>query len=91
MRKINPRRKPLSQADYRQAKKKAEDTALNIALAIILTALFDGGFLTPEQMRPAWEYVNYKADSVARGYVKAEDMIQSLADEYDIYIGKSLA
>ncbi len=84
--KTNPRRKPLSQADYNRAKKKAEDTALNIALAIILSALFDGGFLTPEQMRPAWEYVNYKADSVARGYIKAEDMIKALADEYDIHI-----
>lgn len=88
MKKINPRKKPLSQADYNRAKKKAEDTALNVALAIILSALLDGKFLTPEQMRPAWEYVNYKADSVARGYANANDMIQALEDEYDIYIGK---
>lgn len=84
--KINPRRRPCSQADVKRAKKEGEQNSLDIATAIILSALFDGGFLTEDQMRPAWDAINYKSDSIVKGYCKPQDLIKTLREEYEIYI-----
>lgn len=84
--KINPRRKPCSQADIEKAKKQAEKTTLDMAIAIILSALLDGGFLATEQMYDAWQAINYKSDSINKGYCKPTDLIKMLADEYDIIV-----
>lgn len=46
--KINPRRRPCSEADVKKAKKEAEKFSLDMSIAIILSALLDGGFLTAD-------------------------------------------
>ena len=35
-----------------------------------------------------WDKVNYKSDSIRRGYVKMEDIVQALEEEYGIEVGK---
>lgn len=84
---VNPRRKPATMADVKRAKREAEEHGLDLAIAIILMALFDRGFLSPEQMRPAWDAINDKSDSIVKGYCKYEDLQKTLADEYGIYVG----
>lgn len=85
--KINPRRRPATMADVKKAKKEAESNALDMSIAIILLSLLDAGFLTPDTMRPAWDAINYKSESVIKGYCKPHDMFQTLAEEYDVYVG----
>lgn len=55
-----------------------------LAMAIMFTALLDGGYLQPEDMAGAWDKVNYLSDSIARGYVNAADMRKTLLEEYGI-------
>ena len=57
---------------------------LSLAMAIMFTALLDGGYLQPEDMPGAWDKVNYLSDSIAKGYVNAADMRKALLEEYGI-------
>ena len=84
--KINPRRRPATIADVEKAKKEAQDKGLNLAICIILSALLDRGFLDPEQMRPAWDAINDKSDSIIKGYCNVNDLRQVLREEYEIFV-----
>lgn len=53
-------------------------------MAIMFTALLDGGYLQPDDMPGAWDKVNYLSDSIAKGYVNAADMRKTLLEEYGI-------
>lgn len=72
---------PLS-AD--EARKQGREQGLTLAMAIMFTALLDGGYLQPDDMAGAWDKVNYLSDSIARGYVNAADMRKTLLEEYGI-------
>ena len=67
-----------------EALKKGRDQGLALAMAIMFTALLDGGYLQPEDMAGAWEKVNYLSDSIVKGYVNAADMRKTLLEEYGI-------
>lgn len=84
--KTNPRRIPVTQADIKRARKKAETETLDMACAIILMGLLDGGIITEDQMRPAWDAINNKSDSVVKGYCTVSDLKQTLREEYEIYL-----
>ena len=83
---INPRRRPATMADLERAKKDAEAKGLDMAVCIILSALLDKGFLDPEQMRPAWDAINDKSDSIVRGYCNVNDLRRALREDYGIYV-----
>lgn len=83
---INPRRRPATMADLNRAKKDAEAKGLDMAVCIILSALLDKGFLDPEQMRPAWDAINDKSDSIVRGYCNVNDLRRALREDYGIYV-----
>lgn len=83
---INPRRRPATMADLERAKKDAEARGLDMAVCIILSALLDKGFLDPEQMRPAWDAINDKSDSIVRGYCNVNDLRRALREDYGIYV-----
>ena len=72
---------PMGAAAARQA---GREEGVSLATAILLMAMLDGGYLTPEQMPGAWEKVNYLSDSIAKGYVNAADMRKTLREEYGI-------
>lgn len=84
--KINPRRKPATQADINRARKKAETETLDIACAIILSALLDKGFLDSDNIRDAWNAINDKSDSVVKGYCTVADLKQTLREEYGVFV-----
>lgn len=67
-----------------EARKIGRNEGLTCAMAIMFTALLDGGYLQPDDMAGAWDKVNYLSDSIAKGYVNAADMRKTLLEEYGI-------
>ena len=67
-----------------EARKQGREQGLTLAMAIMFTALLDGGYLQPDDMAGAWDKVNYLSDSIAKGYVNAADMRKTLLEEYGI-------
>lgn len=86
MKKVNPRRKPATQADVERAKTEAQAEAINISMAIFFTVLCDKEHADKEIMRRVWDEVNDLSDSIARGYVSVSDLRDVLKREYDIEI-----
>ena len=72
--KTNPRNRPVSEADVKRAKKQAQDV------------LIDKHGYTHDQIKAVQDDLNYLADSVAKGYVKWNDIAQVLEDEYDVHL-----
>ena len=84
-RKINPRKRPASEADVIRAKNEAVKEAVHLASAIFLTVLadkFDGRDYIPE----IWEEVNKLSDEIKEGRVSVADLVCVLKEEYDIYL-----
>ena len=82
--KINPRKKPVTQYEV----KKQTDKAIRLAIAIIISTVAETERFSFEEMQELWDKVNYKSDSISRGYVKMEDIVQTLEEEYGIEVGK---
>ena len=83
--KINPRRKPASQADVKRAKDTATDRAIIATKVLVFHALLDLEYIkTPEQVRTAWDKANYLAESVKKGYCSLQDMYNNLVEEYGV-------
>jgi len=84
-RKINPRKRPASEADVIRAKNEAVKEAVHLASAIFLTVLadkFDGRDYIPE----IWEEVNKLSDEIKEGRVSVANLVCVLKEEYDIYL-----
>ena len=82
--KINPRRRPATQADIQKAKKQATDEGVVGAFAIFFTALTDKEGWTKEQVKKLWDEIAYITDSVARKYVTVPQLVRTLREEYEI-------
>lgn len=83
---INPRRRPATQADVERAKKTAQSEAVSYATTIIFTAILDSGLTDAEGLRGIWRRVNDLSDSVALGYVSLSDLRRVLRDEYEVEV-----
>jgi len=83
--KINPRRRPLSEADVIRI----QDNAVHLAFAIFLTVLKDKfGFSNDEIVR-AWSEADKLSEEVLRdGLVKLKDLVDMLKEEYKIDLRK---
>lgn len=80
---VNPRRKPATQADVEKAKQQAQTHAINMVWAVLFTALRDKERFGYKRLRRVWDEVNYISDSIDKGYVKLDDLVNELA-EYGI-------
>ena len=80
---VNPRRKPATQADVEKAKRQAQDIAITSAWAIFFSVLRDKEGYGYKRLRRVWDEVNYLSDSIDKGYVKLDDLVNELA-EYGI-------
>lgn len=76
---VNPRRKPATQADVEKAKRQAQTHAINMVWAVFFTALRDKEGFGYTRLRRVWDEVNYISDSVSKGYVKLDDLVNELA------------
>lgn len=78
--KVNPRRRPATQADVEKAKRQAQTHAINMVWAVKNTALRDKEGFGYTRLRRVWDEVNYLADSVSKGYVSIADLEKELED-----------
>ena len=82
----NPYKRPASYADIIKATKQAQDNAVNLAIAMFLTVMFDKFGFDSEQLQRVWKEVNSLSDSVAKGYVNMQDLMTVLDEEYNVKI-----
>lgn len=80
--KVNPCRKPATQADV----SKARDEGLELAMAIMLSVLCDKEGYDVDSMQRVWQEVNDLSESITKRYVKVSDLIETLLNDYGIEI-----
>lgn len=85
-RKVNPRRRPATQADVNRAKNAATEYAVKTAQAIFLTVLLDKENASKEDIKRVWSEINDLSDSVTLGYANIPDLQKVLEEEYEIII-----
>lgn len=81
MKKVNPRRKPATQADVNKAKKESTNFAIKVTLAIVFTCLLDKEGWDKADIKRLWDNVNYLSDSIRKGYVSVNDILMVLEEE----------
>lgn len=82
--KINPRRRPASEADIKRAKAAASDQAVKLSLAIFLTVMKDKFDFDNDQLIEAWAAMNKLSEEIAERRVSAWDLVNVLSEEYGI-------
>ena len=83
--KINPRRRPLSEADVIRI----QDNAVHLAFAIFLTVLKDKFGFSNDEIVKAWYEADKLSEEVLKdGLVKLKDLVDMLRDEYKIDLRK---
>ena len=80
---VNPRRKPATQADVEKAKQQAQTHAITMVWAVFFTALRDKERFGYKRLRRVWDEVNYISDSIDKGYIDIDDLVNELK-EHDI-------
>ena len=78
--KVNPRNRPISQADLI----KAEERACHLAMAIFLTVMKDKFGFDNDDIVRAWDEWDKLSEEIKEGRVKLKDLTDVLAEEYDI-------
>lgn len=81
--KVNPRRIPATKADVEKAKRQTQDIAITSAWAIFFSVLRDKEGFGYKRLRRVWDGVNYLSDSIGKGYVDIDDLVNELK-EYGI-------
>lgn len=82
--KVNPRRRPATQADVKKAKREAQSKAVDIAWAIMFTVLRDKCGYGPVRLGRIWNWVNALSEEISEGLVSVEDLMDTLAEEAGI-------
>lgn len=83
--KINPRRRPLSEADV----VKIQDNAVHLAFAIFLSVLKDKFNFSNDDVVRAWKEADKLSEEVLKdGLVKLKDLVDTLRTEYGIDLRK---
>jgi len=65
---------------HRKAKRDATNTAVASTWAIMFSVLRDKEGYDYDRLRRIWDETNYLADSIARKYVKIDDLIEELRE-----------
>ena len=79
--KVNPRRRPATQADVQRAKQKGQEEAIKLAWSILFTVLRDKEGYDLEGLQRVWKEVDDLSDSIAKGYCTVTDLRDVLKQE----------
>ena len=79
--KVNPRRRPASQADVQRAKREAQEEAVKLAWSILFTVLRDKEGYDLDGLQRVWKEVDDLSDSIAKGYCTVTDLRDVLKQE----------
>lgn len=82
--KVNPRRRPATEADVRRAKDSARNDAVMAVWAIVLTALRDKEGFSKEALKRVWDESLDISDSILHGYITVQDLVYTLREEAGI-------
>ena len=85
MKKINPNRKPVTQADVDRAYRKGCDEGCNLAMAIFLTVLCDK-FNGADWIPDIWNESNKLSMEIKEHRINLFDLVNVLEEEYGIEI-----
>lgn len=83
-RRVNPRRKPASEADVKRAKTDATDKSVRLAIVIFLTVLTDDFNFDHEQIQLAYARMNKLSQEIAEHRINLYDLLTVLSDEYGV-------
>lgn len=81
---VNPRRRPKSEADVRKAKNEARDETMNTMMYMVLWVFADKHGANAEDLQKIKDELYDVADSINRGYIKWEDLRDTLEEEYGV-------
>ena len=81
---VNPNRRPVTQADINRAR--ADN--ISIAWAIVFTVLRDKEGFTPDDIARVWSETEDLADSLLKGYVNINDLQRTLEEESNVHLGR---
>ena len=84
--KVNPKRIPVTQADINKIKREVQLKAINYAWSIFFTVMVDKEGYGKVRLKRIWQEVSNLSDSIAKGYVKVEDLMKTLNDEMGIVL-----
>lgn len=84
--KINPRRKPVNQADIGKAKMAATTNAIRASWVIMFTCLGDKHGWGKIRLKRLWDDVERLSDSVIKGYVSIEELARTLKEEKGVEV-----
>lgn len=84
--KVNPRRRPATESDVKKAFEAGKNAGINTILTAVLYVMQDKHGATEEELKRFNGEINYALDSIARGYVKIEDVWRMLGEEYDLHL-----
>ena len=84
--KVNPCRRPATQADVNRAVERATNDALTASAAIFLTILCDKEGADAEVIQRVWEEMQELSQSIIDGYVSVSDLKDTLSNEYGVDI-----
>ena len=84
MKKVNPRRKPATQADVLKAQRKAYNDAIIYVSAMFFTIMRDKFNFGIIRLKRIWKYLDELADNVNDGNVSLPDLITTLQEECGI-------
>lgn len=86
MKKVNPRRRPCSEADLNRARNKAVEDAIQFVKTIFFTVLLDKYGWNKEQLAEFRDRYVGLSDEIEEGRISYSDLRQVLKVEYDILV-----
>ena len=87
MKKVNPRKRPASQADVKRAWEDGVNDGVTNATAILLTVLVDK-FNGADYIRDVWREVQKLSEEVGEHRVNVNDLRRVLLEEYEIEVAR---
>jgi hypothetical protein len=84
--KVNPKKKPVTQAEVIKAKKDAQNKAIDYAWAIFFTVMVDKEGYGRKRLNRIWNEVSDLCDSISKGYVSVKDLMKTLENEMGIVL-----
>lgn len=81
---INPRRRPVTEADLKRAKHAVMTEAVQYAFAVVFTVLADKHGYDVNQMAQVWRETEDLSLAIKEGFVRIADLKHTLKTEYGV-------
>ena len=86
--KVNPRRRPATEADLIRAQTKAINETITFVRAAIFTVLHDKEGFGAKRLKRVLDEFYYLSESLSSGFVNVNDLLRTLLEETKINVMK---